>query len=262
MALTGLVLGDNCIDRYLAPVDRDFVGGQAVNVAVNLARLGLEVAYAGVVGDDGAGAWILRELRARGVDVSAVERVRGSTGVTLIDPTPGRERRFIAEDYGVSAPYAPTRRALDLVRTARLVYAVHLADLGVVTEVLPPETWLAVDVSEDPPDRIALATTTVLFLSRPRLEPGVAMVEAQRLVSEGAGTVVLTLGSMGAVAAASAEAAYAPAAASVVVDTLGAGDALAATFLARRLAGDGLESALRMASEAAAEVCTHLGAYA
>lgn len=260
MALTAVVLGDNCVDRYLPPIDQEFVGGQAVNVASHLARLGLEVAYAGVVGDDEAGAWILKELQGRGVDVGAVERACGSTGVTLIATTPEGERRLVAEDYGVSAPYTPTRRALELARSAHLVYAAHLADLRSVVEVLLPFTWLAIDIAEEPTDSISLTPATTLFLSRPQLEPAVAMVEAQRLVAEGAGTVVVTLGGKGALAASAAAVAYTPAVASAVVDTLGAGDALAATFLARRLAGEELEDALRTASAAAAVACSHLGA--
>lgn len=262
MALIGVVLGDNCVDRYLPPVDRDFVGGQAVNVAVRLAHLGLKVAYAGAVGDDEAGAWILDELRARSVDVGAVERARGSTGVTLIATTPEGERHFVAEDYGVSAPYAPTPRALQLARSAHLVYAAHVADLRIVAEVLGPSTWLAIDLSEGPTDRIPLKPAPTLFISRPQLERDAAMAEAQRLVSNGADTVVVSLGPNGALAASAAECTYTPAAAAAVVDTLGAGDALAATFLAHRLAGEDLEAALRAASEAAAEACAHIGAFA
>lgn len=262
MALKGVALGDNCVDRYLSPVDRDFVGGQAVNVAVHLARLGFEVAYAGVVGDDEAGRWILRELEARGVDVGAVERARGSTGLTLIDPRPESGRRFVAEDYGVSAPYVPTRRAIELVRSAHLVYTAHVADLRVLTEALPVGTRLGVDVSEEASDGVPLASTTTLFVSRPYLGHAAAVAEARRLVSRGAGTVVVTLGPKGAIAAAATEVAVIPAVETSVVDTIGAGDALAATFLARRIAGDGLEQALATASQAAAVECRHLGAFA
>ena len=37
-------MGDNCLDRYLPPLERKFVGGNALNVAVGLSDLGHDVA--------------------------------------------------------------------------------------------------------------------------------------------------------------------------------------------------------------------------
>jgi fructoselysine 6-kinase len=59
-------VGDNCIDRYLPPVDRSLVGGNAVNVAVNLRRAGHPAAYFGAVGDDEDG------MRTRGVLTASI----------------------------------------------------------------------------------------------------------------------------------------------------------------------------------------------
>ena len=83
-----LVVGDLICDRYLwgdvdrispeAPVqvvqwqgEAERAGGGA-NVALNLAALGCEVYVAGVVGRDGAGRWLMRALKRRGVHTDAV----------------------------------------------------------------------------------------------------------------------------------------------------------------------------------------------
>ena len=50
-------VGDNCIDRYLPPIALATVGGNAVNVAVHLRRLGRRTAYFGAVGEDREGRW-------------------------------------------------------------------------------------------------------------------------------------------------------------------------------------------------------------
>jgi 2-dehydro-3-deoxygluconokinase len=50
------------------------VAGAEANVAIGLARLGHEVAFAGVVGDDELGELVLRTLRAEGVDVRHLRR--------------------------------------------------------------------------------------------------------------------------------------------------------------------------------------------
>ncbi|MER2552741.1 MAG: hypothetical protein ABTQ28_05675, partial [Thauera sp.] len=48
-----IALGDNCIDRLTGAVTADLVGGNAVNVAVQAALLGLRAAYCGAVGPAG-----------------------------------------------------------------------------------------------------------------------------------------------------------------------------------------------------------------
>jgi len=60
-------------------------GGKGANQAVAAARAGAAVVLAGAVGDDELGAEALAELRAEGIDVSAVARLGGvATGVALI----------------------------------------------------------------------------------------------------------------------------------------------------------------------------------
>ena len=62
-------------------------GGVARNVAENLARLGVPVSLVSRVGDDAAGADLLRHTAAAGVDVSGV-LVGGTTAeyVAVLDP--------------------------------------------------------------------------------------------------------------------------------------------------------------------------------
>ncbi|MGN6379237.1 MAG: PfkB family carbohydrate kinase [Gaiellales bacterium] len=57
-------IGDNCIDRYVGSLKRTHVGGNALNVAVGLARAGRRVVYAGAVGDDEDGRTVLAALAA------------------------------------------------------------------------------------------------------------------------------------------------------------------------------------------------------
>lgn len=69
------------------------VGGSSAIMACGAARLGLRVAFVGVLGDDGAGRFMLDELMARGVDVSGcVVLPRRATGLTVHLVRPGVER--------------------------------------------------------------------------------------------------------------------------------------------------------------------------
>ncbi len=51
--------------------------GAAGNAAQNLAALGVKVRAVGAVGDDALGAALLEEMEARGIDVAGIERVSG-----------------------------------------------------------------------------------------------------------------------------------------------------------------------------------------
>ena len=112
-------MGDNCVDRYLPPLDLEFVGGNALNVAVGLRDLGHEVAYAGAVGTDDAGRAVLAAARARGIDVTHVQVDEGATGLTTIRLTPDGDRVSRARCSVRAARFRPTAAALaDLGRRA------------------------------------------------------------------------------------------------------------------------------------------------
>ncbi len=54
------------------------VGGNAANVAVGAARLGLSVSFLATLGDDKTGREIVKQLKDEGVDVSGVKMAKGS----------------------------------------------------------------------------------------------------------------------------------------------------------------------------------------
>jgi sugar/nucleoside kinase (ribokinase family) len=76
-------------------------GGDALNVAVNLAKLGLEARVAGCVGEDPLGDILLREASCHGVDTAGVHRTGScgtATSIVLID---GKgERHFVYHGGG------------------------------------------------------------------------------------------------------------------------------------------------------------------
>jgi sugar/nucleoside kinase (ribokinase family) len=71
-------------------------GGPAATAAVTLARLGVEVAFAGAVGDDDAGTFVLHGLAAEGVDVALLAVVPGAqTPQSMILVGPDGSRAII-----------------------------------------------------------------------------------------------------------------------------------------------------------------------
>ena len=118
-------VGDNCMDRYVGALVAEAVGGNALNVAVRMHRLGYESAYLGAVGDDEDGRVILAALQEAGVDTSQVMVVPGFSGVTVVEVSQG-ERRFLSEEYGVAATYRVTHEAVQYLRGCAWVHAARL----------------------------------------------------------------------------------------------------------------------------------------
>jgi sugar/nucleoside kinase (ribokinase family) len=71
------------------------LGGQTATISRALSRLGLSVTFVGRVGDDSYGRWAVEQLRADGVDTSAMVIDPGlRTGATVVLST-GAERAFV-----------------------------------------------------------------------------------------------------------------------------------------------------------------------
>ena len=101
-------VGDNCIDRFLPPVGQSLVGGNAVNVAVQLARLGHSATYFGAVGDDLDGVRTKRILNENGVKTDYVRLRPGVTAYTDIEQNPLGDRIMVFEEFGVCLGYRPS----------------------------------------------------------------------------------------------------------------------------------------------------------
>ena len=257
-------MGDNCLDRYLPPLDRECVGGNALNVAVGLRDLGHDVAYAGAVGSDAAGGAVLAAAQGRGIDTAHVHVGPGATGATTIRLTDDGDRVFESEVLGESGTYRPTPATLADLGGRAWVHGAGLAG-GVdgFTGLRRAGTRLSFDFSHaSSPERMAelCPHLDVAFLSAPGAEPGAAIGLAESAVSAGAATAVVTRGRHGSLAL-SGGVHHQPPVPVAVVDTLGAGDAYIAACISTLVEGGTLETALRLGAEAAARSCTHYGAW-
>jgi sugar/nucleoside kinase (ribokinase family) len=94
------------------------IGGSAAITAVAAARLGLRVVLVAAVGDDPAGAFMLRELAAEGVDTTAVAVRQGTpTGLTVA-LSRGQDRAILTAT-GAMTTLVPADLPLGLLARAR-----------------------------------------------------------------------------------------------------------------------------------------------
>ena len=268
--------GDNCIDRYTGPAAADFVGGNAVNVAVHLADLGAEVGYVGIVGDDTNGAKVKQALRERGVDCSRLVIRKGPTGLTWIDVRNG-ERIILEESLGVQCPMSLEREQLEWLAHAELIHCTAFAPWNVAWREACPsiveETEflyragvpVSLDFSEsDEPELAKLLGRFLLAVFASR-GPGCPADRLARTFSFfhscGVPEVVVTLGQDGSAYSDGSSVIHVPAKPIAAVDTLGAGDAFIAGWLFGWVRGEKPENRLQRASDLAAAACLYFGAW-
>ncbi|MDR2747029.1 MAG: carbohydrate kinase family protein [Treponema sp.] len=97
-------------------------GGDAVNVAITLSRLGIDASLCGLVGKDAAGDFVLDRLNERGVDTRAVVRHPSlATGVSYILIEPGGERHFLVS-LNINNELDFSNVPDELIREADMVY--------------------------------------------------------------------------------------------------------------------------------------------
>ena len=259
--ITVATVGDNCIDRYL-PLRRSTVGGNAINVAVHLARLGLGTAYLGAVGDDADGRRVLAALRENGVDTRHADVRPGRTAWTEIDIDENNERIIGFEEFGVCAGYRPDAAGTAFLRRMRHVHVGWLDDGGSVKSGLARSgVSVSQDLSVTSPaaGRRAEGLAVAFASAGPSIAEGEAL--AARILAEGARMAVVTCGSAGCVVADGRTVARMDARPVAVVDTLGAGDTFIAGFIAAHLAGRDLVECLASGRDLAAGTCGHLGGF-
>jgi ribokinase len=215
-------------------------GGKGANQAVAAARSGATVRFTSACGDDDFGAELTAALEADGIDIAKVRRVEGATGVALILVDDAGENQIVVIPGANDAVAAPE------------------PDDGVDVWLVQAEVPLA---AVEGTLRAAQSTgATALINPSPagRVPPGlvaefdVAIVNETELDALGErhpARVVLTLGARGVrILPDGPELAAIPA---DVVDTTGAGDALAGATAAALAEGRPLEEAVEWGIAAA-----------
>lgn len=256
------------VERYPAADERiealtmlEAGGGPAATAAVTLARLGVDVAFAGAVGDDEAGRRIRAELAAEGVDVGLVERRHGaqSAGSVVIVDRGGGSRAIVNRPPPPASPSLAARVA-GACREADWVHVDHCG-YPVLAALAGRRPLTSLDAGNPVPSLSLVgldlyAPTESQLLAR---YPGRGLVDAMRAAwADGARLVVVSRGKRGSAACGEQGEVFAPAFATDVVSTLGAGDVFHGALVAQLAGGRELGDALRWANAAAALSCRAL----
>ena len=257
------------------------IGGAESNVAIGLARLATDVVWCGRVGDDALGVLVQREIRAEGVTTYVRVDPEAPTGLMIKQRrTPSSQKVAYYRAGSAGSRLAPG----DI--PARLVEDADLLHVSGITAALSPsarETLVdavsrarstGVPVSFDVNHRASLWSADEAgqfcrdLLKQVDLvfagEDEAALVvgphqraedAAAELAALGPLEVVIKRGAEGALSLVDGEVHTAPAVPVEVVDTVGAGDAFVAGYLAERVAGGSPDARLKLAVTTGAFVC-------
>jgi sugar/nucleoside kinase (ribokinase family) len=295
--MTVVVIGDTNVDLEIRlPVDPQRIhanpdptmsgGGSAANTAAALARLEVPTRFVGVVGDDAAGRHAVESLARSGVDVSAVQATESEPTVMVIVvlPPDGERLIYVWPPRGGAHAMLDAEVATSAVehadwvhvsgiclrvtpaRDALLAAMEHARTLGIPVSLdlnLRLENWgweagfrqVALGAVERSDIVLGSATDEIMALGD---DPD--PVAAARALGGDDRLVVARLGAAGAMAVAGDLVTRAPGLDVEVVDTVGAGDAFDAGFIAARREGRGLDEALAWGNAVAASTIAGHGA--
>jgi ribokinase len=245
-------------------------GGKGANQAVAASRAGADVALVGGTGRDDFGTSARKGLGACGIDVSGVAETDEATGIALITVDP-QGRNQIAVASGANSALEPedaarlvkerTAPGSVLAMTNELEDAVNRAAIAAV----PAQARLLLDPA--PARRIPSEILQRGPVLTPNADEAAALTgetdpegAARVLQALTSAPVVVTLGASGALVLADGRTTVIEARPVEVVDTTGAGDALAGTLAAAMAAGHDIVESTRLAVDAAGSSVQRSGA--
>ncbi|NMX93805.1 MULTISPECIES: ribokinase [unclassified Pseudomonas] len=264
--------GETLVGQSFATVP----GGKGANQAVAAARLGANVAMIGCVGSDAYGAQLRDALLVEGIDCQAVSEVEGSSGVALIvvDDSSQNAIVIVAGSNGQLTPasllaFDAVLQAAEVVvcqlevpmdtvgyalKRARALGKTVILNPAPASGPLPADWYAAIDyLIPNESEASALSGVPVDSLDS-------AKVAATHLLNAGAGKVIVTLGSQGALFADGQGFEHLLAPKVQAVDTTAAGDTFVGGFAAALANGQGEAEAIRFGQVAAALSVTRAGA--
>jgi ribokinase len=264
--------GETLIGESFATVS----GGKGANQAVASARLGAQVSMIGCVGEDAYGGQLRAALLAEQIDCQALTSVEGASGVALIVVDDNSQNAIVIVagangllTPGVVAGFDAVLAAADVVicqlevpmltvgyvlKRGRALGKTVILNPAPATGPLPADWYSSIDyLIPNESEASALSGLPVDSLES-------AELAARRLITAGAGKVIITLGALGSLFANGQSVEHFPAPKVKSVDTTAAGDTFVGGFAAALASGKSEAEAIRFGQVAAALSVTRAGA--
>ncbi len=269
-------------ETIIAESSREVSGGKGANQAVAAARLGAEVSMIARVGNHDAGAGLLRNLQADGINTQAVlgtesadcdKNIASGIAVVMVEQSgensivvvPGANGIVSQKDIDHAAAIIQSCDLLLVqleIPVETVLYACRIARKAGVRVILDPapapsaipEHFFDVDlICPNQSEASALLGWSVETISD-------AQVATRELIERGAKNAIITMGKQGAVLCNGCEVSIFPPCPVETVDSTAAGDAFAGAIAVRWSEQNSLIEATRFACAAGALAASRAGA--
>ena len=256
-------VGDNCMDVY-ENIGKAYPGGNPVNVAVYFVRLGGESSYTGVVGTDQYGKLMKEKIAEKGVDVSHIRFMEGSTAITHVELVDG-ERVFGEYEEGVLADFKLTDEEIDFLCSHDMVVTglwgnVH-DDLAKIQARGVKVAFDAATRPEDPAAVTAIPFVDYLFFATDDGDTPELRETMKQIKAKGPKLVITTLGEKGSIVYDGEKYTTLQGMIPKVVYTMGAGDSFIAGFLKGILEEKPVEECMKMGATNSSVTLEYNGAW-
>lgn len=251
-------------------------GGKGLNQAVAAAKIGTTVVLAGCLGSDSFADELASFVRRHKIDVSCLRRSEKNSGIALITVdergqntivvAPGSNADVCPEDVK-KLPVGPGDVVVCQFEIPPAAVAAAFAKArryGARTILNPSPVCPIPDEIFRNTDILIVNETELAFLSRENVDentPAEKIADAaEKLKTDAEQTVIVTLGSRGALVAGSKDMLFVDSYKVPAVDTVGAGDCFAGVFAAKLAEGKDVGENVKTAARAAAVCVTRKGA--
>ena len=251
-------------------------GGKGLNQAVAAAKIGTTVVLAGCLGSDSFADELASFIRRHKIDVSCLRRSEKNSGIALITVdergqntivvAPGSNADVCPEDVK-KLPVSPGDVVVCQFEIPPAAVAAAFAKArryGARTILNPSPVCPIPDEIFRNTDILIVNETELAFLSRENVDentPAEKIADAaEKLKTDAEQTVIVTLGSRGALVAGSKDMLFVDSYKVPAVDTVGAGDCFAGVFAAKLAEGKDVGENVKTAARAAAVCVTRKGA--
>lgn len=254
-------------------------GGDSLNTAIDLAKIGNRVGFAGKAGDDSFGDFLLKTMKNNNIDCRGLKIEAGASTSSCIAVISAKGERVFLYHGGTNDTFAYDDMDISLIEECRIVHVGGTFLLprfdgegaAKLFQVARSKNKLtSMDVTWDTTGRwLSVIKPCLRYLdffmpsyNEAKLITGKDKPEdiASFLQNEGVGTVVVKLGKEGVYVKGKSESFRYPAYNVKVVDTTGAGDSFVAGFLTGTLKKWSLEKCAQFASAVSAHCIQHMGA--
>jgi sugar/nucleoside kinase (ribokinase family) len=251
------------------------LGGSSGITAFNLSRLGAQVRFVGVIGEDEFGRFVEEKLASGGVDVSHLIRISTQkTGVTIWHTRAGK--RAGVTYAGTVAMLKPEQVTDALLKSVRHLHVgayflqtdLHAEAPDLFARAKRLGLTTSIDCNYDPDERwdanlMAVLKHSDLFFPNEdealRISGEPTALAAARALASLARIVIVKCGADGAVVVTKEREFKVPPVPATIVDTTGAGDSFNAGFLAEFFKGSSLETCAHAAAVAGARSVQAVG---